>query len=370
MFCTYCRTTRPENEAPCPNCGAPSPLLGRSPTESWSAGGTSSMSWNNAGPMSFDWGQAPAAAETQWEQVPQMSFDAPNQPHGWERFASVQGNGQWGQAPFPSSSAQLDQLPQQAFNAPPSPPAWGTHEEQSPPDAAQSLLPVPYQGQNGLQVNQPQGVGLPAFPQPPTLGQLASSLPEDSVYVPPLYTKPRPLIPRYRIISGIISLFVVILVACGGLGYLAKTNGTLNSLAQTFTGAPPQQLAPVTGPHLPDPPNKIDQGPAFTIIPAAATASRIDMQNNTPLQPTQSFKVNQIIYLTFSVPHPNNGTVTAKWYMNNRFYRPGPPLQAKKGNDTINGRMEMAYATPAEGTVELYWNGQLAQRLFFVVRLQ
>lgn len=145
---------------------------------------------------------------------------------------------------------------------------------------------------------------------------------------------------------------------------------TLNSLAQTFTGAPPQQLAPVTGPHLPDPPNKIDQGPAFTIIPAAATASRIDMQNNTPLQPTQSFKVNQIIYLTFSVPHPNNGTVTAKWYMNNRFYRPGPPLQAKKGNDTINGRMEMAYATPAEGTVELYWNGQLAQRLFFVVRLQ
>src|SRR5260370_39731522 len=56
MFCTYCNASRPATDVPCPQCGAPSPLLGGTmgasgalPQGSW--GGTprnsSGLQWNN-----------------------------------------------------------------------------------------------------------------------------------------------------------------------------------------------------------------------------------------------------------------------------------------------------------------------------------
>jgi hypothetical protein len=353
----------------------------------WGTPEGSSGSWNNAGAGSFSWGgQVPNAQDAQWDQVPQLSFDAPNASNmtnnnGWASFAPAPPDNawqsppqasfaapeappQWGQvaqSPFPQQDAQ----PQQYS------PVWGAPEQQGQEDAAQSMLPVPYQGQNGLQLNQPQDASLPMLMQPPTtLAELAPSLPESSVYVPPTFTKPRPLIPRYRIVSGLLSLLIVTLAACGGLAYFAKTNSTINTLARTFTGAPPSQAMSPTGANLPDPKVDPDRGPAFNTIPVAATSSRVDQKTNTPLQPTQTFAANQIIYLTFTLPNPQNGTVTTKWYMNNEFFLAGPRIQSQQSDQARNILIQEAYATPAEGSVEIYWNGQLAQRLFFVVRPQ
>jgi hypothetical protein len=373
MFCTYCNANRPQNEAPCPNCGAPSPLQGQMNAGSWGAAGSlmgASMPPNPPGQFSpsggnqssFDmatpmnsWGQFSPVDNSQ---VPQVSFDAPPSVNGWNQFSPASSN-QWN-----------NQAPQMSFEA--SPVQWesglqnSTQVSQEPP---KSLLPVPYQGQMGLQTQQAGDMALPII-QAPSMQQMLPALPEDSVYVPPMYTKPRPIIPRYRIISGILSILIVSLLACGGVSYYAKASGNLKLLGRAITGAPPARVQPTSTPPLPDPPDKTDTGPAYNKIPAATTTLRID-KNDTPLQPTRVFQVNQQFYLTFTIPNTSGGTVTARWYMNGNFYRETSLLGTntiKQGTGMVNAWISMKYATPAEGSVELDWNNQLAQRLYFVVR--
>jgi len=56
--------------------------------------------------------------------------------------------------------------------------------------------------------------------------------------------------------------------------------------------------------------------------------------------------------------------VTARWYTNNNFYQMSTSTTIKEAS---SGYFPMQYLQPAEGKVELYWNGQLAVTLFFVV---
>ena len=95
-------------------------------------------------------------------------------------------------------------------------PSWGiamtapTQGQQE--QGAQSLLPVPYTG-NAQEGNQQGQMQLVPFQQ-----QMQLALPgeqAETVYVAPMYTKPRPIIPRYRIFSGILSILIVALLVCG-----------------------------------------------------------------------------------------------------------------------------------------------------------
>ncbi len=188
---------------------------------------------------------------------------------------------------------------------------------------------------------------------------------DESIHIPPMYTKPRAIIPRYRIISGLLSVLIVFTVLCTGGGYLAKVSGRLAFLDQLWGDARPQNL-PATASHaLPDPsPNPI-YGPAKNIINSASTASKIDPQTDIALQPTNVFSPGQVIYLTYSVHPKSVGVVVLKWYTNGLLYKTvtSPPI-----SDAKNGKVTMQFPQPVEGKVELYWNDQLAIALFFVVR--
>ena len=83
-----------------------------------------------------------------------------------------------------------------------------------------------------------------------------------------------------------------------------------------------------------------------------------------PQVPTNQFKVEDTIFLTYSVHPKSPGIVTARWYTNNNFYQISTSTPIK---DASSGYFPMQYLQPAEGKVELYWNGQLAITLFFVV---
>lgn len=345
MFCTYCKATRPENEAPCPNCGAPSSLLGKSPTGSW---GTSAATWGNQVQ------QVPFQSSQQWGNVAQMPFNTTGSAANWNNPA-MQPNNEWDsvqQMPFNQSGPLAD---------------WGTSNqsaEQPVQDFSKALVPVPSQIPQSMQ---PQETAYPII-QAPTLEQLLPTLPEDSVYVPPIYTKPRPLIPRYRIISGLLSLLIVGLAVCGGLSYYAKASGTLDRISSAFNGTAARTSAQTTTiVNLPDPKKKPDYGPALAQIPSATLAASVD-KNLTPQQPTQFFKVNQEIHLTCSIPPSEQGTVSAKWYMNGNYFQPTHQDIKKDPAKTTNVDMTMAYGTAAEGVVELYWNDKLAQKLYFVVK--
>ena len=59
-----------------------------------------------------------------------------------------------------------------------------------------------------------------------------------------------------------------------------------------------------------------------------------------------------------------------KWYTDNRLYKitTSKPIAATKNGVVTNGFVSIQYTQPVEGKVEIYWNDQLAIRLFFVVR--
>ena len=311
MLCTFCNSARLDNEAPCPHCGAPSPLL---------------SNFIAAAPPAAQWGSNAAA---------------------------------------PSNLQSSNQPPYYLPQTPPQP------EQQQQPI---SLLPVPYQPQQPfMNMQTSQMMGGNAMVQVPLqqMGGLVPAIPGDgedgTVYVPPMYTKPRAIIPRYRVISGLLSLLIVAGLLCSGVGYYLNTSGKLAALGQFYGLAPPPSVKPKATPMLADPKSNPDFGPAYTIINSASTNARIDPVSHASAQPANVFQVNQTIYLTYSVQRPKTpGVMTIKWYTNGSFYQSPTPIQV--ATSAITGYTTQKYTQPAEGMVELHWNDQLAIRLYFVVR--
>ena len=243
---------------------------------------------------------------------------------------------------------------------------------QGDPDYAQqqypAMLPAPYEG--GIEV--PQQTLKVTTPNLPTIhpgtqnGARIPTIPgeDEPIFVPPMYTKPRAIIPPYRAISGLISIIIVAALLCAGAGFYAKTTGKLSFLHQLYGDARPGDIKTAQPATLPVPQSAPKLGPAATIINSATTASKIDINTAQPFNPTNQFKVGETIYLTYSVHPKSPGTVTARWYTNNNFYQQSNPIMIK---DAASGYIQMQYLQPLEGKVELYWNGQLAITLLFVV---
>lgn len=346
MFCNNCRSARPENEAPCPNCGAPSPLLGQFQTRGWGTEGPVSTAWN-ASATSFN---------SQWNnQNPQYSFEAPS---------SYTGQPQIQQENFPNRP-----MPQQFSWGTPTTSANQDQKEQGP----QSLLPVPYV--NNGQVNNQQG----QMQLVPFQSQMQLAIPDaeaESVYVPPMYTKPRPIIPRYRIISGFLSVLIVSLLVCGGSVYLAQSKGLFTPLERLAGAALPPNINVAAGQKIPDPPVPgAVSGTALNIISSATTTMSVDPKSLAPREQDNILPVGTPFYLTFTVKPPKIGYVLIKWYMNGQYYtktQSDNPIDPKAGA-TSNGSVTMTYYVAATGIAEVYWVGKgenpaLGWKLFFSVR--
>lgn len=302
MLCTFCNSVWLSNEAPCPRCGAPSPLLANAGSPE------TTMQWGNGAPVTGN-----LAMNNQASPVMTQTSTQPQQQQ------------------------------------------------------QQSLLPVPYQPQPPFMTLQ-TGNGLIPMQQP---GALSPALPgegqDGAIYVPPMYTKPRAIIPRYRAISGLLSVLVVAMLLCTGVGYYLNTSGKLAAIRQLYGFEPPPSAKPAATAVLPDPKANPDFGPGYSIINSAATNSRIDPISHASAQPANVFQVNQTIYLTYSVQRPKSaGVMSIKWYTNGSFYQSPTPIQV--ATNAITGYTTQKYTQPAEGMVELYWNDQLAIRLYFVVR--
>ncbi|HCI79310.1 MAG TPA: hypothetical protein DHW02_06445 [Ktedonobacter sp.] len=243
-------------------------------------------------------------------------------------------------------------------------------------DVSKALIPFSQQGAMGLQPAV-SATHAPVVPFIPQQGQETSlTIPgyEDMIYVPPMYTKPRPIIPRYRAISGFVSFLLVCLMLCAGASYYAKTSGMLNTVSHFITGGNPPPTIHTNNYSLPDPPNKIDKGPAYNTIPSATTTLHL-IQNTIAVQTDRVFHPGEVFALTYSVypPGKTSGKVIIKWYSNNVLYQTIPSDTIKGGGST-SAYVKIAYSEQAEGSVELWWQDlstnqtQLAQRLYFVVR--
>jgi hypothetical protein len=371
MFCTYCKQARIENQAPCPNCGAPSPLLqisnfgqcqwDRSNLNRGSESSQARQSGNRPYEQTNSWG-GPGANSLQdhsWGQPfsPFQQQSPSLASHNNGNFQSPQGTPQFSfdpgasMSPSPNTAwSQMSPMPQQETNR---------------NEMATSTALVPINNSSSRQST----VTLQLIPQQ-AIEHLLPALPEtpETIYVRPLFTKPRPLIPRYRIFSGAISLLIVVLLLCGGTSYYAKASGTIDRLTRAFTGGPPTVAITPTPVVLADPPNKIDAGPAIGIIPSGTTTLHID-QNQNALEQDNKFTVGQVFYVTYNVqpPQGQSGKVTAKWYQNGQYWKTSSDDKTTI-TESMNGYIMMVYVRPAAGSVEIYWNDQLALRLYFVVR--
>lgn len=252
-----------------------------------------------------------------------------------------------------------------------------------------SQLPVPYMmpqpgmwgGMQGTQGTQAQPTAVMPFnfaqggterglvPAEQDAASRLPALPDldmgEAVYIPPMYTNPRPIIPRYRAISGLLSVLIVCILFCSGAGYYAQASGKIAMLRQAVGIDRPQSLKPTPAQALPDPKSSPDYGPAANVINSASTGSKVDAQYIV-LQPANTFKPGQTIYLTYSVQTQKKpGVVTIKWYTNGQLYSTYQSQPIKGGTGTS---FQVKYPKAAEGKVELYWNNQLAIALYFVVR--
>ena len=251
-----------------------------------------------------------------------------------------------------------------------------------PQNQPPSFLPVPYQPARGFATQTltlmsqdlslrdtaliSAGYNLPSLA--PVTPELADA--GESIHIPPMYTRPRAIIPPYRIISGLLSLLIVSTLLLSGTAYYAKVSGKLAFFQRLLGDVQLQNLAPLSAHALPNPPLNPDYGLTRDIINSASTASKIDLQTAIALQPSSVFAPNQIIYLTYSVHPKTAGVVVLKWYTDDILYKTitTKPIPAAKNGIFTNGFISVQYTQPAEGKVELYWNGQLAIRLYFVVR--
>lgn len=270
----------------------------------------------------------------------------------------MQSTGTWQNPPQPQLPFPQAQLPfPQSAEISPFSPVQSTDEQQR-----QAMLPALYQPPLGAMP--PTGHALIPM-QEQSIGDIQASLPENATYIAPMYTKPRALIPRYRAISGLLSVIIVALLLCGGLGYYAKTSGKLTAFAQMAGVVPPPNVHLAPTPPLPTPTTPQITGPAYSIINSATTTDRLNSQHVAVAQ-NNVFKPGETIYLTYSVQRPKTpGIVTIKWYTNNVFYTQS---QTQQINVAINGYTTEQFSMPVEGKVELYWNNELAITLFFVVK--
>ena len=276
----------------------------------------------------------------------------------------------WSQGPAPQHASVSPVAPMPSL-----PTDWSSHYQAEQYEASKALVPLSQQGPMGLQpaAHSTHAPTVPLIPmQQGQETSLTIPMHEDMIYVPPMYTKPRPMIPRYRAISGLLSVIIVSLLLCAGAGYYAKTSGTLNLVNRFITGGnPPPSIHAnsVSTVSLPDPPNKIDKGTAYNIIPSATTTSHLIQNTYIAVQTDKVFRPGEQFALTYSVYPPDKtaGKVVIKWYTNGVLFQTitSDPIQ---GGGSTSGVIKIEYPEQAEGTVELYWNNQFAQRLYFVVR--
>ncbi len=271
-------------------------------------------------------------------------------------------------------------------------------QEEMPPQASgrfrsSSMLPVPYQ-QGRRSWNQPSEYGemdeegssanLPATMD--RQSSMAFPMMEDALLErlapgrkPPAFipaTRPRRpyRLSRYRILSGTISLALFLMTIVGGLAFLAIHSGWAASILTGRNSLAAQQfnLQETPLPELTGTPQATPSGsPASKIIVNVTTALHYT-KTFDPINPSRTFKTGQNVNVLWKTKNAKvNDIISVIWYQSGTAVTNSstPNTQTKLTKSTpFNGLFALCYPTSGLGKAELYWNGQLAQTIEFVVQ--
>jgi hypothetical protein len=203
----------------------------------------------------------------------------------------------------------------------------------------------------------PQGAGLPALPgQPETEEEERALGIRRPAYIPVTSDRPKRKIRSWRVVSGVLSVMLVCIAACGATAFFGKDRlaGVLPPIIQTrltpqvydFSQVP---VTPVSTP-----------GPAAKYIVNVVTARSVD-SNFAPIDITSHFPKDAAVHLVIQVRNLTAGethTVSVRWFVN------GIDTQVKSGlgktsvvvKDNSNVHLALVYPTTGVGMAKIYWD--------------
>jgi hypothetical protein len=257
-----------------------------------------------------------------------------------------------------------------------------------------SMLPVPYQNgrrgwnqsgdygemddEEGSSANLPAPMGRQnsmAFPMMDDSSMLQRLAPgrKPPAFIPA--TRPRRpyRLSRYRVLSGTISLALVLMTVFGGLAFLAVHSGLAGKLFGTTTLAARNYTfsnAPV--PTLSGTPQATPSGNAASQVIVNVTTALHYSSTFDPIGITTTFQTGQNVNVLWKVKSAQaKDVVSVIWYESgNALTTTNTPNTSKTFDKAgpYNGLFALCYPLGGLGKAELYWNGQLAQTIEFVVK--
>ncbi len=318
--------------------------------------GSSTSSGSGSRSDSWKWQNRPASSEATY--APSL---APETDYGQDDEEATPRSGSGTQASGRFRTGSLSPVPYQGGRR-----SWSQdNDEQEYDEAAGSSPNLP------ARIEPTAQAGFPALPDEEIVARLAPGR-KPPAFIPA--TRPRRpyRLGRYRIVSGVLSLVIVVLAAGGGLGFLAVHSGWFQKAFGTKTLAPfnfeyPQPtVAALSGTPQPTPG---DANAAKIIV--KVTLAKNYTNHYDPVNITTSFKVGDTVNVLWQVRKAKaNDVISIKWYQDGT---PITNIDPQNTKETIskdgdwNGVFGLAYPTPSIGSAEVYYNGTLAWTIQFVI---
>ena len=271
-------------------------------------------------------------------------------------------------------------------------------QEDAPPQPSgsyrrSSMLPVPYQnarrpwnqnetdyegmeddGSANLPATYGMNQGSGAFPMLSDEA-LASRIPpgrKPPAFIPATHSRRPYRLSSYRVISGTVSVGLVLLLVVGSLSFLAIKTGAL----QHVLGG--KSLPPISY-HFPQPtlpalgatPQATPSGNQASQMISRVTTAKNYSGTYDPLNITTTFQPGETVNVLWQVKGAKaNDTISVKWYQNGSGIT---GLDSKSTQESFknagdwNGVFGLAYPTASVGKAELYYNGQLGWSIQFII---
>jgi hypothetical protein len=200
------------------------------------------------------------------------------------------------------------------------------------------------------------GAGLPVMPGIPTEEEERLLGIRRPVYIPATGQKRRGRLGSWRVISGVLSVMLTCVAACGIGGYFGR-NLLTTALRASGGYSTPTSLSYA---HVPVTP-VATPGPNTKYITSVTTSKRID-SNGHPIDVTSHFLVGDTVYVVVQVRNAPKGehTVCAQWFLNGEDIRPSGQKCKPIDIPDVNVTLLLPYPQPGEGTARIFWDAPVA----------
>lgn len=196
------------------------------------------------------------------------------------------------------------------------------------------------------------GAGVPALPGAPSEEEERLLGIRRPVYIPATGQKRRGRLGGWRVISGVLSVMLTCIAACGVGGYFGR------NLLTGLYRAPGGYNTPTSLSYADVPVTPVaTAGPNSKYITSVTTSKRID-SNGHPIDVTSHFLVGDTVYVVVQVRNAPKGehTVCAQWFLNGEDIRPSGQICKPINIADVNVTLLLPYPQPGEGMARIFWD--------------